>query len=683
MVFTMPNMAFSAPWAHGERFGDTHLDSEVVDDVGGGIGIGSIVEELKSFSLEISDEESNEGGENRDFGERVLLPWEREVGLVGERERQRSNAELAEKMVPEDELKRLRSLALRMKERMKIGEGGITQVVVDGIHERWKEAEVVKLKFEGSPALNMKRTHEILERKTGGLVIWRSGSSVVLYRGMAYKLPCVQSYSMHIDSVAYPSSNDSTSAKLVHDNVKSNDVDVKKYFKDPSAEFVDTEDIDNFLDELGPRFTDWSGCNPLPVDADLLPCVVPGYRPPFRYLPHRTRWSLRDKDMTTLRRLARTVPPHFALGRNRQHQGLARAMMKLWERSSIAKIAIKRGIPNTSNERMAEELKRLTGGTLLSRNKDFIVFYRGKDFLTPAVTKLLAERQKLATVNQDEEEQARLWASESIVSNIKAAKGPLVAGTLAETIEANSRWGKQIKDEDREKMLRDNALCKHVSLVRYLERKLVQAQEKVRKAEKALSKVQESLNPAELPSDLEIITDEERFLFRQVGLKMKSFLVLGRRGVFDGTVQNMHLSWKHRELVKIFVKGKNFAQVKHIAISLEAESGGVLISLDKTTQGYAIIVYRGKNYHRPSILRPKNLLTKRQALTRSIELQRREALNHHIFALQGRIETLKSELDQMEAVKETGNEDLYSRLEGSYSSDDDVEDGGEEAYLQT
>lgn len=45
------------------------------------------------------------------------------------------------------------------------------------------------------------------------------------------------------------------------------------------------------------------------------------------------------------------------LGRNRDLQGLAMAMVKLWEKSAIAKIAIKRGVLNTLNERMAEELK--------------------------------------------------------------------------------------------------------------------------------------------------------------------------------------------------------------------------------------------------------------------------------------------------------------------------------------
>lgn len=86
----------------------------------------------------------------------------------------------------------------------------------------------------------------------------------------------------------------------------------------------------------------------------------------------------------------------------------------------------------------------------------------------------------------------------------------------------------------------------------------------------------------------------------------------------------MHLHWKYRELVKIIIKAKTFSQVKNVALALEAESGGVLVSVDKVSKGFAIIVYRGKDYHRPPTLRPKNLLTKRKALARSIELQRLE-----------------------------------------------------------
>lgn len=107
---------------------------------------------------------------------------------------------------------------------------------------------------------------------------------------------------------------------------------------------------------------------------------------------------------------------------------------------------------------------------------------------------------------------------------------------------------------------------------------------------------------------------------------VQSMRFSGRRDVYAGTIENMHLHWKYRELVKILVKGKNLAQVKHIAISLEAESGGVLVSVDKDTKGHIIIIYRGKNYFRPQVMRPKSLLSRRQALARSIELQRREVI---------------------------------------------------------
>jgi len=47
----------------------------------------------------------------------------------------------------------------------------------------------------------------------------------------------------------------------------------------------------------------------------------------------------------------------------------------------------------------------------------------------------------------------------------------------------------------------------------------------------------------------------------------------------------MHLHWKYRELVKILVKAKSFDHVKRIALALEAESGGLLVSVDKVSKG--------------------------------------------------------------------------------------------------
>ncbi|XP_030489129.2 CRM-domain containing factor CFM3, chloroplastic/mitochondrial [Cannabis sativa] len=603
--------------------------------------------------------------------------------------RRRSSTVMAEKMLPEHELKRLRNVSLRMLERTKVGAAGITQALVDAIHEKWKLDEVVKLKFEEPLSSNMRRTHKILETKTGGLVIWRSGSSVVLYRGMNYNLRCVQSYTKQIKMYSHtlPYLEEGVTSDPIHDIQEKDSVKTKDSAKGlPEGDITDLNDLNQFLDELGPRFIDWLGREPLPVDADLLPAVVPNYKPPFRLLPHGVKLGLRNREMTAFRRIARTIPPHFALGRNRELQGLARAVVKLWERSAIAKIAIKRGVQNTCNERMAEELKTLTGGTVLSRNKDFIVFYRGNDFLPPVVTHALKERRKLRDLEQDKEEQARKMAPAFIELKSKVLSDQLVAGTLAESKAAIARWGKQPNNADIKEMIKESTLARRASILRHLEKRLSLAKGKLKIADKALAKVQKNLDPSELPDDLETLTDEERFLFRKMGLSMKPFLVLGRRGVYGGTVENMHLHWKYRELVKIFVRGKSVAQVKHIAISLEAESKGVLVSIDKTTKGIAIIVYRGKNYQSPLTFRPKNLLTRRQALAQSVELQRREALRHYISDLMERIELVKSEM-----VEETRNgnmtdaeDSLQKTEEFSLSSEEEEteDDEGDEPYLE-
>jgi hypothetical protein len=76
----------------------------------------------------------------------------------------------------------------------------------------------------------------------------------------------------------------------------------------PEVKYED--EVDKLLDGLGPRYTDWPGCDPLPVDADMLPAVVSGYQPPFRILPYGVRSTLGGKEATNLRRLARVLPPH-------------------------------------------------------------------------------------------------------------------------------------------------------------------------------------------------------------------------------------------------------------------------------------------------------------------------------------------------------------------------------------
>lgn len=158
-----------------------------------------------------------------------------------------------------------------------------------------------------------------LQRRTGGLVIWRSGSSVVLFRGMAYKLPCVQSFTKHNHT---QQTEDVTNEVMRNVGEHPPRSAMESYVPDSAnnlenlskEEVMDLCELNYLLDELGPRFKDWPGCEPLPVDADLLPPVVPDYKPPLRLLPYGIKPGLRDCETTEFRRLARKTPPHFALG---------------------------------------------------------------------------------------------------------------------------------------------------------------------------------------------------------------------------------------------------------------------------------------------------------------------------------------------------------------------------------
>lgn len=117
-------------------------------------------------------------------------------------------------------------------------------------------------------------------------------------------------------------------------------------------------------------------------------------------------------------------------------------------------------------------LQKLTGGVLLSRNKDFLVFYRGKNFLSPEVTEALLERERLAKSLQDEEEQARLRASTIIVPRTEIAEQPGTAGTLGETLDADAKWGKRLDNRHKKEVMQQAEVLRHANLVRRLEKKL-------------------------------------------------------------------------------------------------------------------------------------------------------------------------------------------------------------------
>ncbi|XP_011047274.1 PREDICTED: chloroplastic group IIA intron splicing facilitator CRS1, chloroplastic [Populus euphratica] len=566
---------------------------------------------------------------------------------------------LAELSLPNEELRRLRTIGIAEKRKLKVGKAGITEGIVNGIHERWRRSEVVKIVCEDLCRMNMKRTHDLLERKTGGLVVWRVGSKIVLYRGADYKYPyflaetssvnetssdAVQNIDVDdkeddeegsvlsaVDGAAPPeprSSDEIVRPSLVQGVGSPNRV----RFQLPGEAQL-TEEADHLLDGLGPRFNDWWGYDPLPVDADLLPAVVSGYRRPFRLLPYGVSPTLTNDEMTTLKRLSRPLPCHFALGRNTKHQGLAASIVKLWEKCEIAKIAVKRGVQNTNSELMAQELKWLTGGTLLSRDREFIVLYRGKDFLPSAVSSAIEDRRKRGDMD-------KRW-TDCITSNetSEELKDRSWRTTNAKSTDEIDGTNDRKHDLSENKNLRStDAAIKRTSI------KLSMALEKKAKAEKLLSELEKSEMSQQPEIDKEGITEEERYMLRKIGLKMKPFLLMGRRGVFDGTIENMHLHWKYRELVKIICKEKSFQAVQAVARTLEAESGGILVAVEGVSKGYAIILYRGKNYTRPACLRPPTLLSKRQAMKRSLEAQRRESLKLHVLRLTSNIDHLKLQL---------------------------------------
>lgn len=96
--------------------------------------------------------------------------------------------------------------------------------------------------------------------------------------------------------------------------VESVSIEPDKSNLETSSELKYEDEMDKLLEGLGPRYEDWPGDGPLPVDADLLPGIVPGFQPPFRLLPYGVRSTISVKEATSLRRLARVLPPHFALG---------------------------------------------------------------------------------------------------------------------------------------------------------------------------------------------------------------------------------------------------------------------------------------------------------------------------------------------------------------------------------
>ncbi|KAK9087195.1 hypothetical protein Syun_029589 [Stephania yunnanensis] len=103
--------------------------------------------------------------------------------------RWRRRSSLAELTLPDLELRRLRNLSVWEEESIDIGVLGVTQAIVDMIHEKWKTAEVVRLNCHAAHAPNMRRMHEMLEGHASAADAnkrgWRMDNCHVAWSGSA------------------------------------------------------------------------------------------------------------------------------------------------------------------------------------------------------------------------------------------------------------------------------------------------------------------------------------------------------------------------------------------------------------------------------------------------------------------------------------------------------------------
>ncbi|XP_010276142.1 PREDICTED: uncharacterized CRM domain-containing protein At3g25440, chloroplastic isoform X2 [Nelumbo nucifera] len=169
--------------------------------------------------------------------------------------------------------------------------------------------------------------------------------------------------------------------------------------------------------------------------------------------------------------------------------------------------------------------------------------------------------------------------------------------------------------------------------------KLGKAQKKEARLMEALKKI-EPQESSEATHDPEILTPEEHFYFLKMGLKCKNYVPIGRRGIFQGVILNMHLHWKKHQTLKVIVKTFTPEEVKEIAAELARLSGGIVLDIHEEN---TIIMYRGKNYSQPptEIMSPRITLSRKKALDKSKYRDGLRAVRKFIPRLQQDLELLQ------------------------------------------
>lgn len=172
--------------------------------------------------------------------------------------------------------------------------------------------------------------------------------------------------------------------------------------------------------------------------------------------------------------------------------------------------------------------------------------------------------------------------------------------------------------------------------------KLLKARKKEERLCEALKKI-EPTESSETTHDPEILTPEEHFFFLKMGHKSKNYVPVGRRGIYQGVILNMHLHWKKHQTLKVVVKTFSPEEVREIATDLARLTGGIVLDIHEDD---TIIMYRGKNYSQPptEIMSPRVTLSRKKALDKSKYRDGLRAVRRYIPKLEQELEILRAQL---------------------------------------
>ncbi|KAL3517894.1 hypothetical protein ACH5RR_020483 [Cinchona calisaya] len=179
------------------------------------------------------------------------------------------------------------------------------------------------------------------------------------------------------------------------------------------------------------------------------------------------------------------------------------------------------------------------------------------------------------------------------------------------------------------------------------EEKIVYKLKKARTKEERLADSLKKIEPkesSETTHDPEILTPEEHFYFLKMGQKCKNYVPVGRRGIYQGVILNMHLHWKKHQTLKVVVKTFSPEEVREIAAELARLSGGIVLDIEDDD---TIIMYRGKNYSQPptEIMSPRSTLSRKKALDKSKYRDALRAVRRYIPRLEQDLELLQAQAE--------------------------------------